>query len=68
METGLNDASCVVWAISKCFYFIFFLVLIKKKLYLGTMSVIKGRKGLGKTMMTKTGPNDARHVVWALGE
>ena len=35
--------------------------------YLGFINVLKGRGGLGWAATTKTGPNDARRVVWALG-
>ena len=29
--------------------------------------VPQAQKGFGWTTMTKMGPNDARHVIWALG-
>src|SRR5271168_2827647 len=35
--------------------------------YLGCIYVLQAREGFGWTAMTKAGPNDARHVVWALG-
>src|SRR5271168_3983136 len=35
--------------------------------YLGCIYVLQAREGFGWTAMTKTGPNNARHVVWALG-
>ena len=35
--------------------------------YLGFIDVLDGRGGLGLVATVKTGPNDARHVVWALG-
>ena len=36
--------------------------------FIGTMDVIKARKGQWKTPMKKMGPNDAFHVIWATGE
>ena len=35
--------------------------------YLGFIDVLNGQGGLGLVATWKTGPNDARHVVWALG-
>src|SRR5271168_619668 len=34
---------------------------------LGCIYVLQAREWFGSTAITKTGPNDARHVVWALG-
>ena len=33
--------------------------------YLASICIIKGRRELGWAVMGKTGPNDARHVIWA---
>ena len=30
--------------------------------------MLKVRRGSGRVVLTKTGPNDARHVVWAISE
>src|ERR1700678_126639 len=35
--------------------------------YLGCIYVLQAREWFGSTAITKTGPNDDRHVVWALG-
>ena len=32
------------------------------------MDVMKARRGQWKTPVKKTGPNDAKHVIWATGE
>jgi hypothetical protein len=60
-KTGQNDASCVVWAIATCFYFIFF-VYFDTKVIFYCISRLKSTKyvqgGRWNTAMTKTGPND----------
>src|ERR1700678_850621 len=35
--------------------------------YLGCIYFLQAQEGFGWTAITKTGPNDARHIVWALG-
>ena len=35
---------------------------------LGATEVLNVQRAFWKAMVTVTGPNDARHVVWALGE
>ena len=35
---------------------------------IGTIDVLKVGRGVLKATTTITGPNDARHVIWALGE
>ena len=70
-KTGPNDASCVVWAIGKSF-FLFSLFFIHSNrfffVYLGLIRVINRWRGLGWPAMRKTGPNDAKRVVWAIGK
>ena len=46
---------------------LFFCLLNDVHRYYGCSESTKGFSGGGATTMT-TGPNDARHVVWALGE
>ena len=36
--------------------------------FIGTMDVIKARKGQWKTPVKKTSPNDVKRVVWATAE
>jgi hypothetical protein len=36
-------------------------------LYLGSIYGLNLRGGLGRAVMTETGPNDAGRVIWALG-
>jgi hypothetical protein len=36
-------------------------------LFLGSIYVLQARGGFGWAAGTKTGPNDARRVVWTLG-
>ena len=35
--------------------------------YLGSIRVLKRQAGLGWAVMGKTGPNDARRVIWTIG-
>src|ERR1700678_4158722 len=50
------------------FYFCVLYILTNDFLfYLGCIYVLQAREWFGSTVITKTGPNDARHVVWALG-
>src|ERR1700678_3073443 len=54
------------------FYFYFYrailYILTNEFLFeLGCIYVLQAREGFVSTAITKTGPNDARHVVWALG-
>ena len=69
VTTSPNDARRVVWA--KGMYFLYlFRVLFNLTdafcFYLGSIEVLKGRGGLEWAAVTKTGPNNARPVVWAL--
>ena len=69
MKTGPNDARHVIWAKGMCFYFtfMFFYTYYIFFFYLGFIGVYKRQGGLGWVVMRKTGPNDAKHVVWAIG-
>src|SRR5271168_1557538 len=71
-KKGPNDASGVVWA-SGIFLSIFFLLFpssLKFLCYLVSIYVsiyvLHRRRGLGGATKKKTGPNDARCVVWAI--
>src|ERR1700678_2645828 len=70
-KTGPNDIRHVVWALGTIFlifnFFSHVLYILTDGFlfYLGCIRY-NGRV-FGWTAMTKTGPNDARHVVWALG-
>ena len=68
MITGPNDVSRVVWALGEffCNFLLFFFWYLM--IYIGTTDILKVRCGLTWATMTTTGPKDARHVVWALGE
>ena len=46
------------------FLFMFYLFFF---VFLGSICVLKRRAGLGWAAMRKTGPNDAKHIVWAIG-
>ena len=66
-RTGPNDASSVVWAISK-FFFITLYVFSLLTLVLGTTNAIQALDGFNRAVATRTGPNDARRVVWAISK
>ena len=80
MTTGPNDVRCVVWALGEfffIFYFLFYFILFSFSscffflylmIYIGTTDSLKVRCGTTQATTTTTGPNDARRVVWALGE
>src|SRR5271168_696335 len=73
MKTGPKDIRHVFWALGTIFliFNFFFRVLYILTdgflFYLGCIYVLYAQEGFGWTAMTKTGPNDARHIVWALG-
>ena len=60
-ESGLNNASGIVWATGMSLFEIcFFCFSVIFRFYLSV-------EGTRKAVMTQTGPNDARRVVWAVG-
>jgi hypothetical protein len=48
-------------------FFPFLRVLLTFFVYLGSIHVVNERGGLCWAAIGKTGPNDARRVVWAIG-
>src|ERR1700678_3815932 len=72
-KTGPNDIRHVVWALGTIFLIfnlfsrVLYILTNGFLFYLGCIYVLQAREGFGWTAMTKTGPNDSRHVVWALG-
>src|ERR1700678_1357678 len=72
-KTGPNDIRHVVWALGTIFLIfnisshVLCILTNGFLFYLGCIYVLQAREWFGWTAMTKTGPNDARHVVWALG-
>ena len=73
-RTGPNDAFRVVWAISKFLYilFVFFITtdhltgILKLRVYIREATT--KRIYLREATMKRTGPNDAKRVVWAIGK
>ena len=49
------------------FFFFFFDANLFFNVYIGSVDVLKGPGGLRWAAITKTGPNDASGVVWAIG-
>ena len=37
-------------------------------LYIGHITILKSWRGLGMWMLTRTGPNNTRHVIWAISK
>ena len=71
VTTGPNDVRRVVWALgefSLYFSFIHLILIIIFRYYNLQKGYLKPRRDVWKAMMRITGPNDARCVVWALGE
>jgi hypothetical protein len=72
MKTGPNDARRVVWAISEYFSFFLRVLLILNiiaRCYQCTKrsgKLTEGGDDEWKAVTTKTGPNDASCVVWAI--
>src|ERR1700678_1818896 len=56
------------WALGMFVFFRVLYILTNDFLfYLGCIYVLQAREWFGSTAITKMGPNDARHVIWALG-
>jgi hypothetical protein len=51
-RNGSNDASSIIWAVSKLFFFSFRVLLILTKIF----SPLNGRSSLGKATTTENGP------------
>ena len=68
-KTGPNDASGVIWPIGMYFFSCnrVLWILTVFLLYLGYIYLIIALGRLGRAAMTKTGPNDARCIVWPIG-
>ena len=68
-KTGPNDTKHVIWAICKSFLFFFNVftnILYLLQVLIHFIDCSKRRIGLELVAMTKTGPNDAKRVVWAI--
>ena len=70
MKTSPNNASGVVWAQVSFIYSPFVLFDANKCFIVSTGCIydIRERERVGRPETMKMGPNDVRHVVWALGE
>ena len=68
-KTGPNDTRCVIWTLGAPFFFSSHFLRTNEPflLHLGFIYVLKAQGGLGWAARTKTGPNDARCVVWTPG-
>ena len=73
MSMGPNDMSHVIWVLVECFLsfsFVSFIFIViqyynARNLWKGSLKV---QKGVWKATMRITGPNNVRHIIWALGE
>src|ERR1700678_2750680 len=54
------------WALGMFFFRVLYILTNNFLFYLGCIYFLQAQEGFGWTAITKTGPNDARHVVWAL--
>ena len=55
------------WALGMFFFRVLYILTNDFLFYLGCIYVLQAREWFGSTAITKTGPNDTRHIVWALG-
>src|ERR1700678_326431 len=55
------------WALGMFFFRVLYILTNDFLFYLGCIYILQAREWFGLTAITKMGPNDARHVVWALG-
>ena len=60
-----DDENRPVWAIG--IFFFFFCVLFFFFDFLGSIYILKAHGGFGWATSEETGPNDASHVIWAIG-
>ena len=68
---GPNKVRCVIWAHRWVFIFFSFVLFYTKKYFIVAIGLIYNicqRERVGRMGAAKTGPNDVRHVVWALGD
>ena len=64
MKMGLNNTRCIVWAISKSFYFILCLISINNcTIYVFCMFL----RASGRAV-EETGPNDTSGIFWAISK
>ena len=66
-KTGQKDTSGVVLGQGTSFFFLCVFYILTNDFYLFRLSVLKVQGRLEWAATTKTGPNDASGVVWALG-
>src|ERR1700678_3935098 len=63
-----HQTHCLNWALGMFFFHVLYILTNDFLFYLGCIYILQAREGFGWTAITKTGPNDARHVAnWALG-
>ena len=65
-DNGPNDADASFGPLVS--FFIFLRVILIFSLFLGATNVFQGLDGFNRTVTTRTGPNDARCVVWAISK
>ena len=71
MRKGPNDARCIVWALGECFLISFMFFLSDNTCFIADVAYnlqTTSQGGIWRAIMMRKGPNNARHVVWALGE
>ena len=69
-ETFVDGNGDDNWALGEFFFMFFMFFFGYLTIYIGTTDILKVWCGSTRTRATTTttGPNDARHVIWALGE
>ena len=68
-RTGPNDVSGIIWALGTSFFFFVFFYILTNDFIAFRCSIygLNVQGGLGMLATTKTGPNNARCVIWAFG-
>ena len=66
-DNGPNDADASFGPLVS-FFFIFLRVILIFSLFLGATNVFQGLDGFNRSVTTRTGPNDASGVVWAISK
>ena len=67
-RTGPNNTFRVVWAISEFFFSLLFVFFIFTNYLTGINDILELRMYLWGATTKRTGPNDTKHVIWAISE
>ena len=66
--TGPNDTRCIIWALGEFFYLFSLCFFLYLMICIGAINSLKVQWGSTQATTMTMGPNNARRVIWALGE